>query len=62
MTGIPAVEITPEPTDEEAAAIVAAVTLATSQNGSTEEAPEIPRWRFSGRCWSAPVSMRRARP
>ncbi|MEZ5270350.1 MAG: hypothetical protein R2789_18000 [Microthrixaceae bacterium] len=55
-------EITPEPTDEEAAAIVAAVTLATSQNGSTEEAPEIPRWRFSGRWWSAPVSMRRARP
>jgi hypothetical protein len=56
------VEITPTPTDEEAAAIVAAVELSWPRvvaGGAPEAAP---RWRFSGRWWSKPVPSVRGRP
>jgi hypothetical protein len=54
-------QITPEPTDSEAAAIAAALTVATAAVAESTEAPSA-RWRFSGRWWSAPVSVRRSRP
>lgn len=55
--------IRPEPTEEEAAAIVAAVHTLTSGGG--EQGPlrdPVSRWRFSGRWWSRPVPSRRIRP
>jgi hypothetical protein len=52
------------PTDEELAAILAAVELlwprpvvATVEPGDTT-----PSWRFSGRWWRRPVAARRERP
>jgi hypothetical protein len=51
-----------EPTDEEVAAIVAAVEVAWPK-AVVAGAPEPPmRWRFSGRWWSKPVPLRRIRP
>ena len=56
------VHITPEPTDEEAAAIVAAFQCGLP-GGSAEVGPErVSRWRWSGRWWSKPVPVRRGRP
>lgn len=56
--------ISPEPTDEEAAAIVAAVEVLWPRPTFTED--EVRRreaaWRFSGRWWSKPVASRRHRP
>lgn len=53
--------ITPDPTEEEVAAIVAAVQVATGR--SAEAGPvETPRWRWSGRWWSKPIPARRVRP
>ncbi|QYG94964.1 hypothetical protein HC251_22715 [Iamia sp. SCSIO 61187] len=53
--------ITPDPTDEEAAAIVAAIEGAWPRAAvAAEEAPQ--RWRWSGRWWSKPVPLRRRRP
>ena len=55
--------ISPEPTDEEAAAIVAAVQLGLPGGASADHGIEpVSRWRFSGRWWSRPVPSRRARP
>ena len=55
--------ISPEPTDEEAAAIVAAVQLGLPTGaGQGDHATPVSRWRFSGRWWSRPVPARRARP
>ena len=53
---------TPEPTDEEAAAIVAALELAWPRRIETAPSTAPPRWRFSGRWWSKPVPARRDRP
>ncbi len=55
----------PTPTDEEAAAIIAAVqvvmsSLAAPAAPARPQGP--PRWRFSGRWWSRPVAVRRDRP
>jgi hypothetical protein len=56
-------DITPTPTDEEAAAIVAAVEAAWPRAATGPEAPdEPPRWRFAARWWSKPVALRRERP
>jgi hypothetical protein len=55
--------ISPEPTDEEAAAIVAA--MQTVMAGGGDQGPlrdPVSRWRFSGRWWSRPVPTRRVRP
>jgi len=57
-------DITPEPSDEEVAAILAAyeglwpkpVAMASAT------AEPVSRWRFSGRWWSKPVALRRDRP
>ena len=54
--------VTPEPTDEEAAAIVAAVELVWPRAAEAGPASGPPRWRFSGRWWSKPVPSRRDRP
>lgn len=55
----------PTPTDEEAAAIVAAVQIVMTSLAAPA-APAVPqgppRWRFSGRWWSRPVAVRRDRP
>jgi hypothetical protein len=56
-----AVTIHPDPTEEEAAAIVAAIEL-TWPRGNGEAASPAPNWRFSGRWWMKPVPSRRARP
>jgi hypothetical protein len=54
--------IEPAPTDEEAAAIVAAVEVAWPR--AVTPAPEevAPRWRWSGRWWTKPIPARRMRP
>jgi hypothetical protein len=56
-------DVTPTPTDEEAAAIAAAIEAAWPRavvGGAPEE--ETPRWRFAGRWWSKPIPVRRDRP
>jgi hypothetical protein len=58
-------EVSPVPTDDELAAIVAAieavwprpVIAAESQNPLRS-----PTWRFSGRWWATPTHARRSRP
>ena len=55
-------DITPAPTDEEAAAIVAAVELAWPRAVAGAADEPAPRWRFSGRWWSKPVPVARQRP
>ena len=49
-------------TDEEVAAIVAAVEVAWPRPVAAAEATASPRWRFSGRWWTKPVPLRRNRP
>ncbi|HXH59228.1 hypothetical protein [Iamia sp.] len=49
------------PTDEEAAAIVAAVEIAWPRAVAVVP-PPAERWRWSGRWWSKPVPQRRRRP
>jgi len=51
------------PTDEEMAAIMAAVELSWPR-AVTVEAPRAgpPPWRFSGRWWRRPAAARRERP
>jgi hypothetical protein len=48
--------------DEELAAIVAAVEVAWPRPAVAAGSAEAPRWRFSGRWWSKPVPLRRSRP
>ena len=45
------VSVTPEPTDEEMAAILAAYEALWPRPVSAEAADEAPRWRFAGRWW-----------
>jgi hypothetical protein len=54
--------ITPDPTDEEAAAIAAVVEVAWPRAVVAAEEPEVARWRFSGRWWTKPIAVRRDRP
>ncbi len=54
--------VTPTPTEEEAAAIVAALEVAWPKAGVEEAGDAAPRWRFSGRWWSKPLPARRERP
>jgi hypothetical protein len=55
---------TPVPTDEQAAAIVAAMEALwprpVLEPASDARRPSV--WRFSGRWWSQPIPLRRARP
>lgn len=55
-------EVRPVPTDEELAAIMAAVEAAWPRPVAGHAPEETPRWRFSGRWWSRPVPTRRDRP
>lgn len=55
-------EISPVPTDEEAAAIVAAIEVAWPRAAAAPEQQAPPRWRFAGRWWSKPIPIRRDRP
>jgi hypothetical protein len=50
-----------EASDEEVAAIVAAVEVTWPHPVAALEEPPS-RWRFSGRWWSKPVPLRRNRP
>ena len=56
--------ITPIPTEEEAAAIAAAVTMMWPQPvvASTADISAVSAWRFSGRWWVTDAVSRRARP
>ena len=60
----PGMVVRPTPTDEEAAAIVAAMAVLWPKRAVTPEPPSARRgaWRFSGRWWSRPVAARRSRP
>ncbi len=57
-------EITPVPTDEEAAAIAAALVVAWPRQAAVADdgAVRPPAWRFAGRWWGGPVAVERARP
>jgi len=55
--------IRPTPTDEEAAAITAALAMLMERPGQTSDwRYPSPRWRWSGRWWSKPAIVRRERP
>ena len=55
--------ISPDPTDEEVAAITAAIEVAWPRVAlGTPDDFEPSRWRFSGRWWSKPLPTRRDRP
>jgi len=56
------VSISGDPTDEEVAAIVAAVDAPTPRGAAPVAGASVPRWRWSGRWWSKPVPARRNRP
>jgi hypothetical protein len=64
VSAVSNISISPQPTDEEAAAIVAAyealwpkpvIAVGTSERTT-------PPWRFSGRWWASPLVLRRPRP
>ena len=61
---VSSVQVTPVPTEEEAAAIVAAVEAMWPRPTivMAEPAKRPSPWRFSGRWWSRPVPARRDRP
>lgn len=59
---MPDLQISPEPTDEEAAAIVAALQLGLPGPAAVAEPDRSSRWRWSGRWWSKPMPVRRGRP
>ncbi|HKY66141.1 MAG TPA: acyl-CoA carboxylase epsilon subunit [Acidimicrobiales bacterium] len=50
------------PTDDEVAAIVAAIEVAWPRPVAAAEHEQPPRWRFSGRWWTKPVPLGRNRP
>jgi hypothetical protein len=57
--------VTPSPTDEEAAAIMAAVEVLWPRpvaSAAPTDYRRNPTWRFSGRWWAAPLVARRSRP
>ena len=55
--------ITPDPTPDEVAAIVAAIELVWPKpQPPTRRESVSERWRFSGRWWAKPVPARRDRP
>jgi len=55
-------DITPTPTDEEAAAIVAAIEMSWPRAGVSVAVDDNLRWRWSGRWWTKPIPLRRDRP
>ncbi|GIU84483.1 MAG: hypothetical protein KatS3mg008_1258 [Acidimicrobiales bacterium] len=60
-----AVELSPssgEASDEEVAAVVAALSVLRAKRIEGRPTRSSTRWRFSGRWWSKPVPLRRDRP
>lgn len=55
-------DISPTPSDEEAAAIVAAIEAVWPRPVAPTAATAAPRWRFAGRWWTKPIPSRRDRP
>ena len=56
-------DIRPTPTDEELAAIMAAIEATKPVVVLADDTPAgPPPWRFSGRWWRRPVAARRDRP
>ena len=55
-------QIEPAPTDEEAAAIAAAIEVAWPRTAGPAADDRSGRWRFGGRWWSQPIPLRRNRP
>ena len=55
-------DIRPTPTEEEAAAIVAALEATRPQVVAAPAQEPPPRWRFAGRWWTKPIPVRRDRP
>ena len=51
-----------EASDEEVAAIVAAVEATWPRPVTAAQDDQPPRWRFSGRWWTKPVPLGRSRP
>jgi hypothetical protein len=51
-----------DPSEEEVAAIVAAIEVAWPRPAAAATQAPPPRWRFAGRWWSKPVPVRRERP
>ena len=51
-----------EASDEEVAAIVAAVEVSWPRPVVAGPSDQPPRWRFSGRWWTKPIPLRRNRP
>ena len=62
MTGRQVASITPVPSPEEAAAIVAALEVGLPRAVAAGPAEARSRWRFSGRAWAKPVPVVRGRP
>lgn len=57
------IQISPQPTDAEVAAILTAYDALWPRPVSDESlARPAPRWRFSGRWWTAPATTRRKQP
>jgi hypothetical protein len=56
--------ITPRPSDEEVAAMVGAMEVLWPKSVIAAESASRQRsaWKFSGRWWSQPLPLRRARP
>ncbi len=54
-------EVWPTPTDEEAAAIAAAIEVSWPRSVVTAAVEAPPRWRFAGRWWTRPIPVRRDR-
>jgi len=55
-------DITPTPTEEEVAAIVAAIEASWPRPAASAAPQQPPRWRFAGRWWTKPIPIRRERP
>jgi len=55
-------DVFPAPSEEEMAAIVAAVEMSWPRAVAGGDEVAGPRWRFSGRWWTKPVPAGRARP
>lgn len=62
MTDRQVTSITPVPSAEEAAAIVAALEVGLPRAVAAGPPVERNRWRFSGRAWAKPVPVVRGRP
>jgi hypothetical protein len=59
---VAAADVTPAPSDEEAAAIVSAVEAMWPRAAAPPQPERRAVWRFSGRWWARPLPSRRDRP